>query len=233
MPELPLGCRTLVQQGLRYTLCSSEGLPGAATAHKRAGFVVEVHAGLDLVGRARLEELQVGNRRMLAVSTINVERKLHRKGIGTKIREMAAEKACELGLQLVSDGERSEFEEAFWRKQRTKGRASCIRPNPKGAVGKNYYRYPAVELEESIRERCTQKFHNGRKVEACVKRELREIQKGLPKPVRTGEPGERYWPCYRFGLKRSQCKEARGGRVALDGAAPVKVPRKKKVQVKG
>jgi len=47
-------------------------------------------------------------------------------GIGTKLYETAARTACKLGAPLASDSSRTRFSQAFWEKQVTKGRATCM-----------------------------------------------------------------------------------------------------------
>lgn len=65
-------------------------------------------------------------RKLLRVQRIDVEPDLRRCGVGTMLYERAAAEACERGLRLASDRERSKGAETFWRKQVRKGRARCI-----------------------------------------------------------------------------------------------------------
>lgn len=82
----------------------------------------------------------------LEVSGIDLEPQARRKGLGTKLYEVAASAACDLGLPLVSDQVRSHFAEAFWRKQRAKGRVYTVEGGHGGAV----FAGPRVEAEENL-----------------------------------------------------------------------------------
>jgi len=62
------------------------------------------------------------------VRTINVASSLRRSGLGTRLYEYALKESCQRNLPLESDASRSAFAEAFWRKQKEKGRAICV-PN--------------------------------------------------------------------------------------------------------
>lgn len=82
----------------------------------------------------------------LEVSGIKLPPGMQRKGLGTKLYEVAADAACDLGLPLVSDQVRSPFAEAFWRKQVAKGRAYAV----EGGRGGSVYPGPRVEAEEYL-----------------------------------------------------------------------------------
>lgn len=63
----------------------------------------------------------------LVVTAIDVKNKADmRRRFGTRLYEFANQTACQRGLRLTSDAERSQYAEAFWRKQKDKGRAECI-----------------------------------------------------------------------------------------------------------
>lgn len=82
----------------------------AATQSKPRALLALEQRGLDLV-----------------VTAIDVKDRVDmRKRFGTRLYEFANELACKRGLRLASDSERSQYAEAFWRKQVTKGRAMCI-----------------------------------------------------------------------------------------------------------
>lgn len=180
------------------------------------GFTVEANdARGGLIARAQLETLEQNGKELLRVAAINTEPGVRRTGVGTVVYELALEKACELGRQLVSDFDRSEWAEAFWRKQKSKGRAQCLGPNTKGAFGPNYNGGPRESTLRDIRERCIKKFERGRKVESCVKSELKALSKTLPKPRKDAD-GKQYWPCRRYGIKKSLCKQRN---YSLDGVA--------------
>lgn len=91
-------------------------------------------------------------RQGLVVTAISVkDRKDQHKRLGTRLYEFAAELACQRGKPLVSDAERSQFAEAFWRKQTGKGRAVCVEPGR--AV---FYANPTVHLSAEERARLPQ-----------------------------------------------------------------------------
>lgn len=176
------------------------------------------------IARAQFEAFELRGKRMLKVASINTEAGVRRAGVGTAIYELALDQACERDMQLVSDAHRSEWAEAFWREQRAKGRAVCLNGNGKGKYGPNYYAGPRASTLRDIEERCTKKFSNTRKVKTCIRKETRAVLKSLPKP-RTAD-GKQYWPCQRYGIKRSLCKADASRK--LDGVAPQKKPRNKK-----
>lgn len=55
-----------------------------------------------------------------------VDRSMQRCGIATKLYEMVAQGACDLGYKLSSDTYRSKSSQGFWTKQVKKGRARCV-----------------------------------------------------------------------------------------------------------
>lgn len=57
------------------------------------------------------------------ISTIHVDEDVRRKGIATRLYEIAAEEACKRGRVLRSDEELSDEAMGFWKKQYGKGRA--------------------------------------------------------------------------------------------------------------
>lgn len=62
------------------------------------------------------------------VTNLWVDDSLRRKGIATHMHERAADMSCEqFGRPLGSDITRSRENDAFWRKQESRGRARCIR----------------------------------------------------------------------------------------------------------
>lgn len=85
------------------------------------------------------------SREGLLVSSIDLHPRAQRKGLGTKLYEVAAEIACNYDLPLVSDRLRSRFAEAFWRKQLAKGRAYAVTGRGAGLFDR-----PRVEAEEAI-----------------------------------------------------------------------------------
>ena len=110
----------------------------------------------------------------LSVSGIEVAKPADRKkGLGTKMYEQALAFSCEQGKPLVSDSQRSEFAEAFWRKQWAKGRAECIPGQG------DLYSFPMRELKKRV---SPEKFA--------------EMVAKLPKPQ------GKHWPCRRYEIIR-------------------------------
>jgi hypothetical protein len=63
----------------------------------------------------------------LIIEGIDIHRKSDRRTrLGTALYEHAVQIACDEGRVLASDDMRSPFAEAFWRKQKAKGRATCV-----------------------------------------------------------------------------------------------------------
>jgi len=102
----------------------------------------------------------------------------------------------------VSATERSRFSEAFWRKQKGKGRARCVDKNVNKSG--NTWSGPEIKLEQDIADECRSIFGEGRKMNKCVKTKTKEAKIGLPKPA--NKDGTSYWPCLRYGIPKSQCK---------------------------
>lgn len=61
----------------------------------------------------------------LVVEEIEVGEKARRSRVGTTLYEAAVAVACRVGLPVASDTMRSQYAESFWRKQASKGRATC------------------------------------------------------------------------------------------------------------
>lgn len=100
----------------------------------------------------------------LQVKAIQVDASLQRCGVGTRLYEEIAKVACAEGRTLRSDRRRTGYSEAFWRKQASKGRATCTpgsginlsykdRSTPKEIRGKTaYWRCQTWSLEDACRE---------------------------------------------------------------------------------
>lgn len=107
----------------------------AATQSKPKALIAVKPRGLDLV-----------------VIAIDVKEQADmRRRFGTRLYEFANELACKRGLRLASDAERSQFAEAFWRKQVGKGRAMCV---AKGRA--TFYAAPTAKLSPEERARLSQ-----------------------------------------------------------------------------
>jgi hypothetical protein len=159
---------------------------------------------------AVLHAVQHPIRKWLVAATAEVDFDRRRSGRMTRLYEIAAEDACRDGRRLVSDIIRSPFAEAFWRKQRRKGRASCLRRNSDGLYN-NYLNNPFHDLEEHI----AQEHHNayGEPDYTYAAAAIEAIKHKLPKP-RKG----RYWSCQRWGLKQRLCKHLP---ISLEGLSRV------------
>lgn len=91
-------------------------------------------------------------RNELVVDTIAVrDRGQLRQRMGTRLYEVATEYACKTGRTLTSDNERSQYAEAFWRKQVAKGRATCV-----GSGRGHFFSQPTQNLPEAARARLPQ-----------------------------------------------------------------------------
>lgn len=66
----------------------------------------------------------------LAVNMVTVDDRYQRCGVGTRLYEAALAAACEQGLRLASDTQRTDGSEGFWQKQVAKGRAQCVSSAP-------------------------------------------------------------------------------------------------------
>lgn len=100
------------KNGIRVEVCPEAG-----------DVIVTAYKGSTMIGQAILEPSP--GTRSLKVGEINVVKK--RGGVGTRLYEAAVRIGCKAGLAVASDSMRSPFAEAFWRKQVSKGRATCER----------------------------------------------------------------------------------------------------------
>jgi len=172
---------------------------------------VEDARGRD-VGEALLDARTLRGRPVLRITAIDVIESARHQGVGTAMYEEALALACARGERLVSDFTRSEYAEAFWRKQRRKGRAVCIQPNPKGSFSINYFGGTLARQESLIEEECHEAHMDARMAQKCTRARVKELLRGLPrpryKPVSpvSGYAGL-YWPCGAYGVKVSHCKD--------------------------
>jgi len=144
----------------------------------------------------------------LAVGFVAVAPKYREKRWGTRLYEEALRESCATGKPLSSDTQRSEFSEAFWRKQERKGRARCI------GEGGAYWAKPRYDLEDML--------DNDEITASDYERMTRE----LPEPETT-EEGNRYWPCLRHEMTQNPCP----GGFSLDAIRPArKKPARKAVK---
>jgi hypothetical protein len=133
-----------------------------------------------------------------------VDFKYRRKGLMTRLYEVAAEDACRDGNRLVSDVNRSVFSEAFWRKQKRKGRARCVQPNRNQT--ENVWNGPLLDYEEYLAQKYRDKLYGDPDYDRAA-REMKKLK--MPKPRRGSDEGNfyTYWPCFRWGFKKKMCKE--------------------------
>jgi len=116
--------------------------------------------------------LKKDKEKAVVVDYITVDNNRRKAGVGTSFYEMAAKEACRLGYTLQSSDYRSEFSEAFWRKQARKGRASCAA----GRAG--YFSTPLEVAQQAVLDPA----------------QFEEMATRLPKP-QTTEYADRYWTC--------------------------------------
>ncbi|MGL4257997.1 MAG: GNAT family N-acetyltransferase [Microbacterium sp.] len=122
----------------------------------------------------------------LRVGYIEVHPDHRKKQYGTRLYERALIEACAQGLPLSSDTQRSEFSEAFWRKQVAKGRARCVPGEGE------YWSGPRVELEEAL---------DAGRISAS---EYRRMIDSAPEPGRDAD-GAPVWPCQRYEITKDPC----------------------------
>lgn len=115
------------------------------------------------------------------VSAVTVATKYQSMRLGTRLYEQALKDGCKLGYSVISDDMRSEFSEAFWRKQVRKKRATCALEGSGG-----YYAIPKRALEKELaRGEVSQERFN-------------KIVANLPEPaLELGmfDAKYPYWPC--------------------------------------
>lgn len=173
-------------------------------------------------GELILERRDLKGQPTLRVTSIETMPDARRMKAGTAMYEEALAIACRLGAALVSDYTRSAYAESFWRKQKARGRAKCIRPNPGGSYNANYYEGPLLLHRDMAKEECFEKHSDGHAQQKCVDAKMKSVSQGLPKPRRVKVPpssGEnRYWPCGVYAVKKTHCKDG-----ALNG-----LPRRRK-----
>lgn len=114
-------CMALYKKGLRIRVCE-QGSSVQFEAFDKNG---------NVVGHVRTSSPNRWDDTM-DVSFSEVDASYRMDKVGTALYEVAAAYACEHGKTLASDETRSEFSEAFWRKQARKGRVSCLQDNEGG-----------------------------------------------------------------------------------------------------
>jgi GNAT superfamily N-acetyltransferase len=122
----------------------------------------------------------------LKVGYIHVDPSQRKTRVGTLLYDALLGEACERGMPLTSDTLRSHFAEAFWQKQRKKGRATCVRG------GGGVFTVPLLELEyrHDTGEISTKAYN--------------ETIARLPKPTKkTDEYGRPMWSCRRYEINKT------------------------------
>lgn len=200
------------QQGLR--VCVS---PRPSHSSDDGGFFLEVW---DLRGRPIGEALVerrvlnrapgMGGRPALRMASVDIDASVRRGGAGTALYEKALELACAEKAILVSDFHRSEYAEAFWRKQRRLGRVTCVKRNTRGKYAANYFVGPMETVVDAIQTDCYEMHRTEKAQKKCVVERTKAVKKGLPKASRVNDPSSqnhrgRYWPCGLFAVKKSHC----------------------------
>jgi hypothetical protein len=109
------------------------------------GYTVKVYEGAKSV--ASLQAGHAGARFLEVLSVGVVPREDYgRRGIGTKLYELAAAEACRQGRVLASDTARTPYSEAFWRKQSGKRRAICANQG----MGGSYLEFYGSKLKSGL-----------------------------------------------------------------------------------
>jgi GNAT superfamily N-acetyltransferase len=156
----------------------------------------------------------------LKVNEIHVNPFYRRQKLGTALYELLQKKACAEGRQVISDELRSHFAEGFWRKQESKGRATCIDDIRKGGV----YLTPLADMESEWRKECDFELDPDTSTQAdadaCFENKKREAMKRFPQPEQ-GKYGT-FWPCNIWALKPTNCGKP------LDGLKRSKKSKKKR-----
>jgi predicted GNAT family acetyltransferase len=156
------------------------------------------------IGEMTLDPGSFKGKQILRVSHSQVEPEARRTGAGTAMYEMALDVACKENVLLFSDVTRSNYAEAFWRKQKGKKRASCVLPNADAKFSQNYYPGPLQEQEFEIEEKCYEKESTEKGQAKCVADAMKALKAKLPKESRNAE-GHRYWPCGAYAVKKGYC----------------------------
>ena len=143
----------------------------------------------------------------LSVGFVEVKPEHRAKRWGTRLYEEALRESCEVRKPLASDTTRSEFSEAFWRKQERKGRARCIK-----GKGAKYWSTPRAELEDMLDS------------DAITASEYWQIISKLPERPALNVAGERMWPCERYEMTQEPCPRG----YSLDAVRPGRKPARKK-----
>lgn len=92
-------------------------------------FEIKCRVDGKLIGRIDVLGTKEAGREVMGVAIIGVDHKHRGQGYGTQLYAEAAKVACErFGRPLASDKshQRSEAAEAFWKKQASRKRATCI-----------------------------------------------------------------------------------------------------------
>lgn len=184
---------------------------------------VETESNREVNFTARVDGKYVGNlsviraieRPFYRVNNSKVELAFRGQGIGKALYNAAAAHACRNRRKLVSDTQRSEWAEAFWRTQARRGRARCMELNkrnlPFDDYRLNYFPGPKDALFEHLYNECN-KLHNfdHEKARRCADRALKLEMRGLPRPVRfttIANYSALRWPCFRWATKKSSCNQ--------------------------
>jgi hypothetical protein len=233
-------CLKLPQEGgeFRYTICGEvlKADPETGREERIVRFdIVAVDAKDDFVGTvgASLKDIKapIGKNSYKVgwadVKDIDYAERLKPEsertkpsGLGTRMYERALRAVCDVGqaYAVTSDNTRSEFSEAFWRKQLAKGRATC---EGDGKESK-YFKAPLIEAAASFEmlpqtwEAEWLKKNRGQRPttemrEAWENRAadaFEQYREGLPKR-RTDEWGA--WPCDFYSLKCSKRPDSLDG----------------------
>lgn len=153
---------------------------------KARGERIELFKDGKRVAYAQVRDSSDGDN-LLEMHQRHVEPAYRQQKLGTALYEIALAVACSEGKFLVSDINRSQFEEAFWRKQVSKKRASCVEMNRRQYA--NVYEAP---LHMAVAEAC-----KGSTDADCAQKARKKILSTLPDAP--------YWPCLRYALDKANC----------------------------
>jgi len=117
--------------GLRMTVSTHrEGASGKF-------FVLTAYQGRTAIGHMELEPTKTPQGSLLRVAFAEVSKP--GQGVGTKMYEHAAKFACKKRMPLGSDKLRTKYSEGFWKKQASKGRATCVVRSGGVALSTEFY----------------------------------------------------------------------------------------------
>jgi GNAT superfamily N-acetyltransferase len=92
----------------------------------RNRFRFEANCDGQSVGRIEVHKTKVAGKTRWTVTEVRVRKQYRRRGIGTKLYEVAAAEACRRRAPLASTDRVGDVSRHFWAKQIAKGRANIL-----------------------------------------------------------------------------------------------------------